>query len=388
MRPIDWSILLLGAFEIPSFLLSQYRANGVRTALAIAIFVLVYSTVRLTIRTSAQMVLLCGLLGLGGALLAFSGQPQFDENVKLLRSFGLTNLVAFRSRLISPPSPWIAGEWFTLLLIAVPFACVLPIYLLERQRKLLAGAAMLVPCLIVATLNLSLSRAISWSVVVFCVVVCGLMVTGRVVTIRAGAVLLGSMLGALILIVACESVFFPGIFTAYAGHQTSQVRSTEGRLAIWHRSFDVVRAHPLWGVGSANAALALTSTADQEETTGFASRTFSLPLQILVEKGMIGVLVYAVFLTLLAREFLLNIRSSAGRLTIAQDASIAKSSSRLIPAAVPYHSAHIATTCCFAAGLVAVLFRELFYSSLLEHVLTVVLVAVLSALICSPERGT
>ena len=40
--------------------------------------------------------------------------------------------------------------------------------------------------------------------------------------------------------------------------------------------------------------------------------------------------------------------------------------------------------CCFAAGLVAVLFRELTYSSLLEHILTLVLAFTLTALMCAP----
>ena len=51
-----------------------------------------------------------------------------------------------------------------------------------------------------------------------------------------------------------------------------------------------------------------------------------------------------------------------------------------------HHSAHKAITCCFAAGLAAVLFRELVYSSLLEHTLTLVLAAVLSAKGGSTEK--
>ena len=42
--------------------------------------------------------------------------------------------------------------------------------------------------------------------------------------------------------------------------------------------------------------------------------------------------------------------------------------------------------CCFAAGLIAVLFRELTYSSLLEHTLTLALAFALAALICAPAQ--
>jgi len=40
-----------------------------------------------------------------------------------------------------------------------------------------------------------------------------------------------------------------------------------------------MRGHPWWGVGSSNAALFLLSSASEEETAGFASRAFSLPVQ-------------------------------------------------------------------------------------------------------------
>lgn len=392
MRAVDWGILLVCAFEIPSLLFSQYRANGIRSSWAVAIAVLVYFAVRFTIRKPIQTACLSGVLGLGGAWLALSGWRQFADNARLLSESGFSNMVAFRSQLISPPRPWIPGEWFTILLLTLPFACALPAYLLQRQQKWPAVLATLGPILISATLFLSLSRAVFWSTVLFCMVVCALLVVSRVITLRAGGTLLCSAMLTLILILACESATYPGIFQAYAGRHMSQVRSTEGRIAIWHRSLELVRAHPLWGVGSANAALALTSTTDQNETTGFASRTFSLPLQVLIEKGFIGFLLYATFLALVAREFILTMRSPARPPTDAPPHDPQhgpnQSSDRLELAVSANQFANKAMTCCFAAGLVAVLFRELVYSSLLEHTLTLVLAAALSALMWLPERGT
>ena len=304
---------------------------------------------------------------------------------------GFTNLVAFRSRLISPPSPWIPGEWFTLLLLALPFACVTPLYLWQKQRKWLAAVALVVPVLITATLSLSMSRAVFWSVVVFCFLFCAFLLAGRLLTLRAGEILVGTTLAALVLVLACETAFYPGLLKAYSGQHTSQVRSTQGRFEIWNRSFEVVRAHPFWGVGSGNAALALTSTADQEETTGFASRTFSLPIQVMVEKGIVGFLLYCTFLILVAREFIRTIRYSPPEALVAPSGG-RKGGDRSSPAEghqmmLADLSARKAMACCFAAGLVAVLFRELTYSSLFEHQLTLALVAVMSALVCLPERA-
>ena len=389
MRAMDWSVLLLAALEMPSLLFSQYRANSIRATVAMPIFVLAYFAVRLAIRSSLQTAFFSGLLGLGGGWLALSGLSQFHENANRLGAAGLTNLVAFRSRLITPPSPWIPGEWFTLLLLALPFACVALVYLWQKQRKWLAAATFVVPGLITATLCLSMSRAVFWSVVAFFLLLCAFLSASRVFTTRAAGILLGGTLAALVLILACETAFYPGLIKAYSGQHTSQVRSTQGRFEIWNRSLDVVRAHPLWGVGSGNAALALTSTADQEETTGFASRTFSLPIQILVEKGIVGFLLYCTFLILVAREFIRSIGYSPPETVAAPSGNRTKSGNTnprdTLQTILADLSARKAMACCFAAGLVAVLFRELTYSSLFEHQLTLALVAVMSALVCLPE---
>lgn len=388
VQPVDWSVLLLGAFEIPSLLFSQYRANSIRGSLAIALFVLIYCAARLTVRATADVVVLCSLLGLGGGWLAVSGFSEFSNEARLLTTTGLTNLVAFRSRLISSPTPWVVGEWFTLLLLALPFASAFCGYLWQKQLKWYALAAVIFPFLVTVTLTLSLSRAIFWSITGFCLLVCAFMVAGRIITLRKGAVLFASALCALVLILACESALFPGVFRAYVGQHSSQVRSTEGRLAIWHRSLEIVRAHPLLGVGSSNSALVLTSSADQEETTGFASRTFSLPLQVLTEKGIIGFGLYTIFLVLVGREFTLGMRysrSGVARVGSVETALVAgQSTSRTSQAD---ESARAAMTCCFAAGLVAVLVRELVYSSLFEHSLTLALIGLLCALLVHPDRG-
>jgi len=390
MRVVDWGMLLIGVYEIPSLLFSQYRANSIRTAWAIAISVLAYFAIRATFRSPLQIVAFSSLLGLGGVWLALIGLRQFDANTKLLAGVGLTDPVAFRSRLMSLPAPWILGEWLTVLLLALPFACALPLCLWRTGKRWLAAFTIPALLLIVAALSLSCSRAVFWSVVLFCLAACGLLVVFRVLSFRTGGLLFVSSLGALALVLACETVAYPGIWKAYIGRGASQIRSSHGRVEVWNRSLDIVRAHPLWGVGSSNAALFLISTADEEETTGFASRTFSLPVQVLVEKGIFGFLLYGSVLVLAGRECIRNMRSAEKQPVFSSRATHGHSPA--LPAAgtgaraSPTGSAHRAMRCCFAAGLVAVLFRELTYSSVMEHTLTLVLVFALLALLCTSER--
>lgn len=391
MRWVDWSVLLLGTLEIPFLLSSTYRANSIHGFVVYCIFALTYFATRMTIHTTLQATVLSGVLGLASSYLAVYAIIQFDQHQKALNMVGLLNLVAFRSRLISPPSPWIPGEWFTLLLLGLPFACAVPVYLLQKQRKTLAATALGVPLLVAVVLCLSMSRAVFWSVVLFCVLVCTLLAGYRLCTRRAIGVLLGAWIGGLVLTLVVESVLYPGLMRAYTGQHTSQIRSTQGRYEIWNRSLALVMTHPLLGVGSGNAALVLSSTADQEDTSGFASRTFSLPIQVLVEKGIVGFLAYCTFLLLVVCEFIRTMRYSPpdavampSRGPKKARTDISANRNGLLLTDLPVRKA---MACCFAAGLVAVLFRELTYSSLFEHSLTLALAGALAALVCLPEAG-
>src|SRR5258706_1675072 len=176
MQPPDWNILFILAFEAPSLLFAQYRANSIRTTVAMTIAVAVYFAVRITIRTELQVASMSGALALGGSWIALSGMRQFSESARILGEVGLTNLVPFRSRLISPPSPWIAGEWFTVLLLTLPFACALPGYCWQRGLRWPAALATIVPIITSATLILSLSRAVFWSTIAFIIAAGALMV--------------------------------------------------------------------------------------------------------------------------------------------------------------------------------------------------------------------
>jgi O-antigen ligase len=387
MAVLDWTVLALCAYEALALVFSQYRANSIRASWTIALSALIFVVVRLTMRTHKQMAWLGGLLGIGGAWLAITGLNQFATNVGTLREAGLSDLVAFRSRLILPPPPWILGEWLTLLLLVLPFACALPMYLWRRGRNRLAVLTLIPPILISAVLVVSCSRAVFWSLILFVLVGCVLMSVLRVIRLRTGAVLLGSALAALILILACEDAIYPGILTAYTGRHTSQIRSTEGRIGIWQRSWDVARAHPLLGVGSSNAALALMSSADQDETTGFASRTFSLPVQVLVEKGSVGFLLYSAFLLLAGWEFVRNMHRVPKQAPPPARRASKKNSPQLADKTGAFwdDTPCKAMLCCFAAGFAAVLVREFAYSSVLEHTLSAVLLLMLAALATTPQ---
>jgi O-antigen ligase len=348
MRALDWAVTSVGVYEIASLFVSTYRANSIWYAEIVVIAVLMYLVVRLAIAADWQALIVAGLIGAGGAYLAWTALIDFHSHLSALRDVGLTGIVAFRSRLIAPES-YVLGEWLTILLLTLPFACVLALWLWSKGKTRWAAAAGVLAASIVAALCLSCSRAVFWSVMLLCVLAPGLAALCRLLPIWIACV----ALGAVGLVLAVETTVYPGIVEAYMGGHSSQVRSTEGRIAIWKRSVDLWREHPVWGVGAGNSPLYLNAPlingGDQDETVGFASRTFSLPFQLLTEKGIIGLLLYGAVFSLATWEM---------------------------------HRRRDLVACCLFAGMVAVLARELTYSSLLEHPVTAMLTTTTLGLIC------
>jgi tetratricopeptide (TPR) repeat protein len=389
---VDWAALTIFAFEVPSLYFSLDRANSIYATRTVTLAVLAYFVLRVSITAGLRSAWLSAIIGVAGACLALSGIHQFWSGSRQLASVGLTDLVAFRAQLMHPIPGWVSGEALTVLLISFFSACAAAVYVWRAsslngmaQRVALA----LVPALLIgAALCLSQSRSIFWSAILFLLITSLFLTAYRVISLRLASLLFTGALATLIIVLACDAALYRGIFKAYAGVHVSQVRSTQGRLVIWERSLDLVRHHRMWGVGSSNVALSLLSSADQEETSGFASRTFSLPIQILTEKGLIGFAVYSAFLFFAFWEFHRGMRLHLQSSVKPHSADATKQSStkrsgnrerdRLLS-----ENADRAMKCCFAAGLVAILIRELTYSSLLEHSLTLALFFALIACMCS-----
>jgi O-antigen ligase len=363
LRLPDLGIVLALAYEIASLAMSRYTANGLPYAKVLCCAAIGYFLVRLSARIASWAAAVSALVAVGGVGMAWFALTQAGEHILELQANGFSDLVAFRWRLIAPPASWVAGEWFTLLLLTLPFALAAMAFCWLRGRRGLAAVAAVVPVPILAALLLSCSRAVFWAVIVLLVTAAGLAALYKVVPARSALVAGAAALCVSGVVLLADNAMYPGIAKAYTGSQTSQVRSTEGRLAIWKRSAEVFRLAPVWGVGSGNAPLFLSGSADAEETTGFASRTFSLPIQLLTEKGLIGTGIYLALLVLAGLAAHRKLRS-------AQTARESK-----------------AMLCCFAAGVIAVLFRELTYSSLLEHAATAMLFVMCLALLVNGEAA-
>jgi hypothetical protein len=206
---LDWGVLLLLIYEIPSLLLSRYPANGAWANKALCLGALVYFVVRLVLHTAGQVLIVALVLGTAGSALAWRALTQFNGQVRLLRGNGLLETMAFRARLIAPPPPWLLGEWFTLVLLTLTFAFAVPVFFWVSRQWISAAVAAPMALVIGAALLLSCSRSVVGGVIVLVVVVVVLAAVCRVVRRKTAAIFAAGAVCVLGLVLVAENAVFP-----------------------------------------------------------------------------------------------------------------------------------------------------------------------------------
>ena len=131
------------------------------------------------------------------------------------------------------------------------------------------------------------------------------------------------------------------LFSFLGKDSTSTHRSTNGRLFIWQRTLQLGETRPLIGFGAYTFPLYGAGSMTQEEG-GPADNAFNLPIQLFFERGLIGVVLYAGFLTVVFRTARANIRNTEG---CKKQASL---------------------SCAAATGLTCLLVRDLSYTTLFD----------------------
>lgn len=72
----------------------------------------------------------------------------------------------------------------------------------------------------------------------------------------------------------------------------SQQRSTEWRIDAIGSTWEIVKEHPFFGQGNDSYTFAIDRTLNQDSTQNYTSFAPNLPIQLLIEKGFVGTLLY------------------------------------------------------------------------------------------------
>ncbi len=333
---VEVILLIIIAFEFISFYFSAYRPNSFKYLLFISFIGLFYLFFKIKSNPNKENDF--ELLGIGGYGVVVSVLTLFFF---LIFHFNITyegfkDITNFRN--LYHPFSQLSNDWNTVLLCFVPFPVLFFIKYRNHKKYRLWAIAALVPILF--GIIVSFSRGAYLALFMFFAVLGFLLLIYKIFSLKK--LLFSSGLLLLITIGLVAAVHKPFFTTVSFFETTSQKRSVEGRISIWSNALDIVKAYPALGVGANNFTLYYNKYKDRSEDSFFTGRVSNSFLQLLVEKGIIGFTLYGALLVVYF--FILHKR-------ICQSAD----------------STGKAIYIVFGAAMIALLVRELTFSSVFQH---------------------
>lgn len=268
---IDISLALITAYDIIGCLYASCPVPVIQTALLSLSCLTAYFVARrlLASERAARIILQGSYWPVGIALLlAICSFFIFRRSVLQV---GFQDTYHFR--FLFRPLGYVTNEWAEVLLILLGWVC-----LIRRYSSLFIFLTIL-------AILFSFSRGayIAWGVYVMAWL---LLVTPK----RQKVGLLAVCIGA----IALTGFFFPAEMrtTLQMNRTVSQQQSTEGRITATEAGWDTFKERPLFGYGNGNYTLAVDRTLNQDSTLPYTSYAPNLFIQLLIEKGVVGLLLY------------------------------------------------------------------------------------------------
>jgi len=293
LNALDYSLLLVVLFELLSFTFSTYPPNSFQWLMEICFLFLFYNLVRFNLKHEYQRVALYIFITLCALCLAYLGILNLIRLQQRLSSLGYTDLTDFRNLIwfLNPVGISI-GEWVTVLFVMLPF----PVILFIKYRQKLWVRIVTLACVvaIVFTISITFIRGAYIALAAYFVIGTILFYVYKIFPLKKILLFNVVVLG---LLVICMLPFArPAITTLSILKTASQSRSLEARRSIWKNSLDIVKQHPILGIGANNFAMQYVAYNDSGSDSAFVIRPFNYFLHILIEKGIVGLVVYLLLL--------------------------------------------------------------------------------------------
>jgi len=295
-RTADWLLLAFAGAEALNYFASTYKPNSFYSVEELLFLLLFYTLVRGHLITERQRQTLYWFVTLFGCLLAAAAVYEYRLSYREAEAVGFADASEIKQALRALPvagAP--AGETYTLMLALLPFPLALLAGWWRRRGVRLCLMAAVVLTLV--ALSLSFSRGIYLAAAAF-FVTAGFLIARFGILPQRRLVLSSAALG-LLTLVALLPFAKPVLTTASAFGTASQVRSFEGRGRVWLNSLDLVRSHPLLGVGANNFAMQYAAAGGRGDGVPFVGRPFNVVLHVLVERGLVGLAAFSLLAVML-----------------------------------------------------------------------------------------
>ncbi|HUK90498.1 MAG TPA: O-antigen ligase family protein, partial [Blastocatellia bacterium] len=248
---------------------------------------LFYCAIRSGLRRELQRTALFLFLTLVGIWMSSRALYSFWLHCGRLRSLGFTDLTSFKHLygLVGVDS-YSTGERITVFLLLLPF----PLALFARFQRLRSIRWLLLfPVItLLAALTATFLRGVYAAVLLFFLIADLLAWRYRIVPLKP-LVKLHFVLGVFTLLMLAP-VLKSVATTATILTTASQVRSVQGREETWRNSLEMVKRHPLFGIGAQNFPIHYSFYSEAHPT--YVTSAYNYFLEVLIEKGVVGLAAY------------------------------------------------------------------------------------------------
>lgn len=283
LRKIDVFIAICISLELLSYTQSSFEFNSRPYLHLVLHAVLVYYFIRNALDSVKLIRGLCLSLAVIGIYYAVLTMQRAYSMMAFISDHGFTDLGQFRNAY----SPLVASnEWTLFLLLLLPFTMALA---LSSGSRVLKGAAAVVFLMLAYGILLGFSRGGYIALLLFMIVV----LAGITLVCRRllPSYITGLILGACVLSAAISPVWPTVKTTILMNENISQQRSTESRWRMWNVAKSALKSDPVFGVGAYNYAFKYNTDHLREVDEAPMGRVASVFVQLITEKGMIGVLI-------------------------------------------------------------------------------------------------
>ena len=296
---IDICLVTIFIYEIINPLLVANHEVALYRGLFVPAAILVYYLMRKTIVRNDTVIyyLFSGLLLLCSIVIIISFL-FFTATIEG-GGFGLNELISLRY--LFSPMGILINDWGLLLLLLLPFPLLIVVRIPERLR--------IYPLTLFTiglyALILTFSRGAYIAVMVLLL---SMLILAKIYRLKIIGFSRKSLITLLVLfIIALYPIRKPLFEMLPHNTSVSQKMSTNGRVDQWSRSLDVIKKQPMFGVGASGFKQANKIISDKNQTP-YTIKVTNSYLQIFVEKGIVGVILYGLLIVLIVYLIVCRIR--------------------------------------------------------------------------------
>ena len=285
MGPADIIVLSLCAVEILELFVTGYLPNTVKASNVIFCGATLWFVMRFYMKDQATIRAFVSIVSLLAGVLAFVTLIGYYRHKSQFASVGMTDMTMVKQYF--RPFGLALNEWVAVLVCSLPF----PFYMAVTNRKRipLFMLHLLSFTIVNVSIIVSFSRSGYLALLVFDFLAVVLSIS------YWKKYFFSAILVAALGLSASFGVLFPEKDsvrqTGSVNGTTSQKRSTEGRTRKWAEAIELFKQSPVVGTGSGNYELA-SRLYGSKKYNSLSYRSTNTALQILVEKGLIGAIVY------------------------------------------------------------------------------------------------